>query len=203
MTMQLDDLNALDADTAARELRRCCGSSRWAARMTAARPFASVEMMALVADVIWAALDRADWLEAFAAHPRIGGDSPASGGSGGSGSDRTDGSSAPARRAKAAGEAMGTADQSAWSAEEQARVADAAQDVRERLAQRNREYEARFGYIFIVCATGRSASEMLGLLESRLAHDSDTELHIAAHEQRRITRLRLEKLLQAAQDTTS
>ena len=70
--MQLDDLNALDAGPAVRALLQCCGSTRWAARMAAARPFANVDEAAVSADDIWSALDEADWLEAFAAHPRIG-----------------------------------------------------------------------------------------------------------------------------------
>jgi 2-oxo-4-hydroxy-4-carboxy-5-ureidoimidazoline decarboxylase len=178
--MRLDDLNALDADAAARTLLRCCGSARWAAQMAAARPFASAGVMGVVADVVWSALDAADWLEAFAAHPRIGA------GTGGS--------------AKASAERQASDD---WSAEEQSRVGDAAQDVRDRLARRNHEYEARFGYIFIVCATGRSAGEMLGTLEARLPNDPDTELRIAANEQRKITRLRLEKLVEGEQDTAT
>jgi OHCU decarboxylase len=179
--MRLDDLHALDAGAAARELRRCCGSSRWAALMAAARPFASVEAAAVAADVIWSALDQADWLEAFAAHPRIG-----AGEAGGS--------------AKASTERPTPDD---WSAQEQSRVADAAGDVRERLAQRNRDYEARFGYIFIVCATGRSAAEMLQMLERRLRHDPDAEIRVAASEQRKIMRLRLLKLFEGERNTTS
>ena len=174
--MRLDDLNALEAAAAARELRRCCGSSRWAERMAAARPFAGADAILAVADRVWWSLDAADWLEAFAAHPTIGSD-----------------------RSREAGRSDGP--DRDWAAEEQAGVADAGLDLRERLAQRNREYQARFGYIFIVCATGRSAAEMLGLLEARLTHDPEMELRIAADEQRKITRLRLEKLLAAAQDT--
>jgi len=155
----LEELNSISADDAFAAFIRCCGSRRWADGMTAARPFASVDAMMETGDVIWRALDRADWLEAFAAHPRIG-------------------------DARASGDA----------AREQAGAADADDDVRRRLAERNRDYEARFGYIFIVCATGKSASEMLEILERRLTHDHGQELPIAADEQRRITRLRLAKL---------
>lgn len=196
--MHLDDLNALDAGAAARELRRCCGSSRWAALMAAARPFATVEAAGIVAEAIWSSLDRADWLAAFAAHPRIGDrGSGGSEGSGGSGGSIGSGSNRPS------GSAGSDTVSSEWSAQEQSRVADAAPDVRDRLAQRNREYEARFGYIFIVCATGKSAGEMLGMLERRLEHDPDAELRVAADEQRKIMRLRLVKLLEGEQDTTS
>ncbi len=187
--MRLDDLNALDAESAARALLRCCGSTRWAARMAAARPFAHMDAAAVSADDIWSALDEADWLEAFAAHPRIG-------------SDRAGGSGESSGPGKSRGSG-GLDPNQTWAAQEQARVADAAPDVRERLAARNRDYEVRFGYIFIVCATGKSAGEMLGLLESRMANDPHTELRIAADEQRKITRLRLAKLLDGRQEPVS
>jgi 2-oxo-4-hydroxy-4-carboxy-5-ureidoimidazoline decarboxylase len=158
--MRLDELNALDAEAAARELRRCCGSTRWSQRMAAARPFPDLAALIGAADRIWADLERGDWLEAFAAHPTIG-------------------------------EKAGPA----WSAQEQSGVAGAPLEVTARLAIANRDYEARFGYIFIVCATGKSAAEMLGLLERRLGDDPEQELRIAADEQRKITRLRLARLL--------
>jgi OHCU decarboxylase len=137
--------------------------------MAAARPFASDGSVETAADTIWQSLDRADWLEAFAAHPKIG-------------ADRAGG---------------------AWSDAEQAGVADAAEATRRRLDEANRAYDTRFGYIFIVCATGKTADEMLSLLEARLRHDADEELLIAAEEQRKITRLRLRKLLEEEPDTTS
>src|SRR5437016_2576858 len=116
--MNLAELNALDPHSATREFLRCCGSRRWADAMTTARPFATLDAMADTADTIWSSLDKADWLEAFAAHPRIG-----SGGPGGSDGD----------------------DNTAWSAAEQAGMSSATTDVRERLIEANREYEARFG----------------------------------------------------------
>jgi OHCU decarboxylase len=143
--------------------------------MAAARPFASAEAMDTTADTIWLALDRVDWLEAFAAHPKIG-----------------------ERRAGGAGRD----DTKAWSQQEQAVAARASHETMRRLADANRDYEARFGYIFIVCATGRTADEMLSLLEARLRHDAAGELLIAAEEQRAITRLRLRKLLEGEPDTT-
>jgi OHCU decarboxylase len=169
--MRLADLNALDPEAAAAEFLRCCGSSRWARQMAAARPFAGIEAMETRADAIWWALEPDDWREAFAAHPKIGAANPA---------------------------ATGQRD---WAAQEQAAVAVAAHDTLRRLAAANRDYEARFGYIFIVCATGRTAAEMLALLEARLRHDAGEELRIAAEEQRRITRLRLGKLLEQEPDT--
>ena len=160
--MQLAELNTLDAETAAGELLRCCGSTRWARAMTAARPFASVDAAAERSDAIWSSLDRDDWLEAFAAHPRIGERAPASGGT------------------------------SRWSSDEQSGVADRS---RERLSQLNRDYERRFGYIFIICATGKTGDEMLRALERRIGNNPDDEVREAAEEQRKIARLRLAKLL--------
>jgi 2-oxo-4-hydroxy-4-carboxy-5-ureidoimidazoline decarboxylase len=166
--MRLDDLNALDEDAAVNELLRCCGSSRWARRMAAERPFAGAAALTRTADAIWQSLDAADWLEAFGAHPRIG--------------ERTT---------------------SAWASAEQSGSASATGAVLERLAAANRDYEVRFGYIFIVCATGRTAGEMLALLERRLPHAPQDEIRIAAEEQRKITRLRLMKLLNLEPDTTT
>ena len=164
--MRLADLNALDDEEAVRAFLRCCGSSQWARRMAAARPFASVEAMAVDADAIWQALDRVDWLEAFAAHPEIG--------AGG----------------------VGTA----WSDQEQAAVAVAAGQTRRGLAAANRDYRARFGYIFIICASGKTGDEMLARLEARLPNDPEKELRISAEEQRKITQLRLTKLLEQEPD---
>ena len=172
--MGVEDLNALDQEAAARAFLRCCGSSRWARQMTAARPFAGAAAVAGTADAVWSELDRADWLEAFAAHPKIG-----------------------ETRSGGPGESRG-AD---WSQEEQAGVAGAAVQSLHRLTEANRDYEARFGYLFIVCATGRTAGEMLTLLEGRLRHDPGEELRVAAEEQRKITQLRLRKLLEQEPDT--
>jgi hydroxyisourate hydrolase len=166
--MRLEEVNALDEESAARTLLRCCGSSRWAQAMVRARPFPSVAAMMDLGDAVWVSLDAADWFEAFAAHPRIG-DAPA-------GVD-----SSETRSAR-------------WEGEEQsgARLADA--DARRQLAEGNGQYEARFGYIFIICATGKSVEQMLETLEARLKNDPHEELRIAAEEQRQITRLRLGKL---------
>ena len=167
--MGVEDLNALDQEAAARAFLRCCGSSRWARQMTAARPFAGAAAVAGTADAVWSELDRADWLEAFAAHPKIG-------------ETRSGGAD--------------------WSQQEQAGVAGAAAQSLRRLTEANRDYEARFGYIFIVCATGKTAGEMITLLEDRLQHDAGEEMRIAAEEQRKITQLRLRKLLEREPDTT-
>jgi OHCU decarboxylase len=158
--MRLDELNALDPTGAETGLLPCCGSSRWAREMAARRPFANLEALGEEADKIWRSLGPADWLEAFAAHPRIGERSSA-----------------------------------AWSAEEQRGALSAPPAIRARLDDANREYEARFGFIFIVCATGMGAAEMLGRIEDRLTHSRGEELPVAAEEQRKITRLRLNKLV--------
>ena len=166
--MTVDALNTLPADEAAGALLACCGSTRWAHEMEARRPFADAHDLLDTADEVWFGLDAEDWLEAFRAHPRIG-----------------ERKAAPAQDARAA----------AWSAQEQARAGDAGEDVARALAEGNEAYEARFGHIYIVCATGKSAEEMLAILRARLANDPATELRAAAGEQARITRIRLEKLL--------
>ncbi len=148
-------------------LRRCCGSTRWVEAMLARRPFASKTALHQAAEEVWNALAREDWLEAFAAHPRIG--------------DMT----ALRQKFAATADLCGT---------EQAGVAGAAEQMLRDLAEANQSYEERFGYIFIVCATGKTASEMLDLLRVRLNNDPETEITIAAGEQAKITRLRLEKL---------
>jgi 5-hydroxyisourate hydrolase / 2-oxo-4-hydroxy-4-carboxy-5-ureidoimidazoline decarboxylase len=182
--MTLAALNGLDEEGATRELLRCCGSTRWAREMAGARPFTSVEAVTAAADTIWTGLDRADWLEAFAAHPIIGAGLPADPSAG------APGAKVEARSAKA-GDA-------GWAAAEQAGAASASTDVLARLVEANREYEARFGFIFIVCATGKSAEEMLQLLEGRLDNDPLIEVRVAADEQRKITRLRIAKLLESS-----
>ncbi len=171
MTPESDGLlrfNALPAEAAAAELRKCCGSARWVRAICAQRPFASVEQLCGAAGQIWSGLDSEDWLEAFRHHPRIG-------------------------EKKGAAGNLSAALQ--WSAGEQAGVANSAEQIQSGLAAGNRAYEARFGYIFIVCATGKSAEEMLALLENRLQNDPGAELRIAAAEQAKIARLRLLKLL--------
>ena len=172
--MQLDALNALDRRAAEDELLRCCGSERWAREMAARRPWAGFEAMAEDADAIWRGLSTSDHLQAFAAHPRIG----ATGGA-----------------AEAGAAAGGRPVRTSWSSQEQSRVIAASDELRDRLAAANDGYHARFGFIFIVCATGKSAREMLANIDERLTHSREEELRIAADEQRKITRLRLEKLV--------
>jgi 2-oxo-4-hydroxy-4-carboxy-5-ureidoimidazoline decarboxylase len=137
--------------------------------MASARPFADLPELLSEAERVWNALGPADWLEAFSHHPRIGD-----------------------LRAK-----FGTPDPrvAKWAAQEQKGAAGASEETLRRLADGNAAYERKFGYIFLVCATGKTAEEMLGLLESRLGNEPGRELGIAASEQAKITRIRLEKLL--------
>jgi 2-oxo-4-hydroxy-4-carboxy-5-ureidoimidazoline decarboxylase len=171
-------LNALPAEQARAALAQCCGSQRWVSALLARRPWASAAALYVDAETVWSDLLREDFLEAFACHPRIG----ARGGD--ARGDAHDG----------VGVGVGDGVGQAWSRQEQARVGRADAETRRSLADANQRYLQRFGYIFIVCATGKSAKEMLALLELRLANDPARELAIAAGEQARITRLRLEKL---------
>jgi OHCU decarboxylase len=164
--MTIEELNLLEPLAAESEFQRCCGSARWAKAMAVARPFADVAAMIACGEAVWASLSPADWLEAFAAHPRIS-----------------------ERRAV-----------TTWSSEEQAGARLADEPTHAKLAALNVDYQQRFGYIFIVCATGKSSTEMLALLDARLANDPQTELAIAAAEQRRITALRLQKLVARMDD---
>ena len=168
MTLSVEGLNALSAERAVEVFRACCGASRWVGAMVSRRPFFSRDAVLQAADDEWNSASESDWLEAFSHHPRIG---------------------------ESAAAAGGVATARGWSASEQAGVSSAPEETRIGLARLNHEYEQRFGFIYIVCATGRSAAELLDLARSRMQNDRDTELRIAAEEQRKITRLRLEKLL--------
>ena len=170
--MNLQELNALQDTEARAAFLRCCGSTRWAERLAARRTFANIaELVAAAADC-WRTLDHDDWLEAFRAHPKIG--------------------DLQALRAKFAATA-------AWAEAEQAGVAGAAEAILQALAEGNRRYEERFGYIFIVFATGKSAAEMLALLTDRLPHEPADELRVAAAEEEKIMHLRLHKLCEVAE----
>ncbi len=166
--MTLAELNALPEERAVEELTRCCGCARWARTVAAGRPFASKEAVLALADREWSRTSPQEWLEAFTHHPRIGGKD--------------------ALRAKFAATKT-------WSQGEQAAAAVADEATLDALAKGNADYEARFGFIFIVCATGKSAAEMLTLLKTRLPNTREQELAVAAGEQAKITRIRLEKLL--------
>jgi OHCU decarboxylase len=164
--MTLAEFNALPSAHAESLLMDCCGSAHWAASVASRRPFATVEALHKAADSIWWNSERADWLAAFRHHPQIG-EKPASG-------------SESARH---------------WAEGEQTGARAATEEVKTRLARGNRAYLEKFGYIYIVCATGKSAAGMLAILEQRLQNDLASELSIAAEQQQLITRIRLEKLL--------
>lgn len=161
-------LNRLSADEARAALLACCGSTRWADAVAALRPFWDVGQLLNISGRVWRELPREDWLEAFRAHPKIG--------------------------EKQAERETG-AEARAWAEGEQARAREASDDTLGALAEANRNYEERFGFIYIVCATGKSAEEMLALLRGRIDNDPETELRVAAGEQWRITELRLKKFL--------
>jgi OHCU decarboxylase len=162
--------------------------------MAAARPFGSFRELADEADRVWRSLSREDWLEAFAVHPQIG-SAPSSRPSSvaGAGPQGLSLNSV----AGAGPQDLSPRHSLVWSRDEQDGTRGASPETLANLADANRDYEERFGHIFIVCASGRNAAEMLALAQARLANDPETELAIAAEEQRKITRLRLEKLLAA------
>lgn len=157
----------MPADEAADLLVACCGSRRWVEGMVARRPFHLLGVLLGNADEVWNSLAPADWREAFRHHPRLG-----------------ESRSAVPQDERA----------QAWSSAEQAGMHDTGLEARTALAGANEAYEARFGFICIICATGLSSAEILELTRERLANDLEDELPIAAEEQRKITRLRLLKL---------
>ena len=158
-------LDAMSVADATAALRRCCGSTRFADAMTALRPFEDGAALLRAAERVWWSLDEAAHREAFAAHPRIG-----------------------ERKAPASGD-------TAWSAGEQGGTTAASTQTMTELAEAQRAYDAKHGFIYIVCATGKSAEAMLADCRARLASDTTSELRCAAEEQMKITRLRLAKLL--------
>lgn len=163
--MTLAEFNVLPDGEARQALLDCCGSARWAASVASRRPYATEQTLHKAADSIWWNLDRNDWLEAFSHHPQIG-EKPATG-------------SASARQ---------------WAEGEQAGARGVSEDVKALLARANRAYFDKFGYIFIICATGKSVEGMLAILNQRLQNDPASELSIAAEQQRQITGIRLNKL---------
>lgn len=160
--------NASDTETAVATLSNCCASQRWARAVAAQRPYATAEDLLQAADRVWATMGEPDWMEAFRAHPRIG-----------------------ERKATHA-----TPQSVQWSHQEQAAAETARHNILAELAEGNRRYEELFGFTYIVCATGRSAEEMLHILQKRLASDRQSELQEAAEQQRQITQIRLRKWLE-------
>lgn len=159
--------NELPRQEAEAEILPCCGSKAWARQMTARRPIHGEAAVLAACDDACRSLQESDWLEAFRSHPRIGE------------------SAAPAEAARSA----------SWSGEEQKQVTAASNDLRDALAEGNRDYERRFSRIFIVCAMGKSAADILEMLQRRLRNDDGAEFLEAAEQQRQIAHIRLKKWL--------
>jgi 2-oxo-4-hydroxy-4-carboxy-5-ureidoimidazoline decarboxylase len=158
-------LNALPVEDAERELLACCASPAWAAVVLAGRPYRDRAEVLAASERVLGGLAWGDVEQALAGHPRIG--------------------------ERAAGDGRAAA----WSRGEQAGTASASEQTRAALAAGNAEYERRFGHVYLVCATGRDATELLALLHSRLGNDPQTERQVVRAELGKITRLRLENLL--------
>jgi OHCU decarboxylase len=167
MNSVLEKWNKTDVQSATDAMLACCGATRWAARMIALRPIPSVPELSEAADRVWQTMSESDWLEAFACHPRIG-----------------------ERKATPASQQSAS-----WSRQEQVAMNAASKSVMDELAEGNLLYEQRFGFTYIVCATGKSAEEMLAILKRRLARDRMAELREAAEQQRQIMQIRLGKWL--------
>jgi OHCU decarboxylase len=161
----LDAWNTASEADAVGAMLTCCGARRWAAAVVAQRPYVRLMEMRVAADMAWAKMEESDLLEAFACHPRIGERSVAQGQSGD------------------------------WSQEEQSSVNSADQDVLAQLVTGNKKYEDCFGFTYIVCATDKSAEEMLSMLNRRLSNNRADELSEAAEQQRLIMQIRISKWL--------
>jgi 2-oxo-4-hydroxy-4-carboxy-5-ureidoimidazoline decarboxylase len=168
MSEVLTRWNQLPVQKAAKEILPCCGSQAWADGIVARRPFPDEAALLAASEETWRNLAAGDWMEAFRSHPRIG--------------ESRAPQSAPAQSA-------------IWSKQEQQRVTAAGDPLKTALAEANREYEKRFGHIFIVCATGKSGPEILEILQRRLENDKQRELLEAAEQQRQITQIRLTQWL--------
>ena len=166
--MTLETINNLAPDMAEARFRDCCAAEPWIQGMLSGMPYADQEALIAQSRSLWPTLTEQDWLQAFEAHPKIG--------------------DVDSLRAK-------YASTKALASGEQSGASGAAEDILQRLKDGNDAYADKFGFIFIVCATGKSAQEMLDLLESRLPNSRAEELENAAREQAKITELRLEKLL--------
>ncbi|MCW3106643.1 MAG: uraD [Segetibacter sp.] len=166
--MTLTELNTLDKPLQKEALTKCCGAHAWVEKMIDIFPVYNVETLLNEGEKIWYQCNEDDWREAFTYHPKIG--------------------DINVLKEKFASTIK-------WAEGEQAAVKQTSNEVLEALAEGNKLYEEKFGYIFIVCATGKSAEEMLALLKERLPNKSEDEIKIAMEEQNKITKLRLQKLL--------
>lgn len=166
--MGLQKLNEIKTEDRKVLFSKCCGSEKWIEQMVSAGPFTSKEEMTEHSQTIWYSLDDKDWLEAFKHHPKIG-------------------DMESLKRKFSATQDL--------AENEQSSVKEASREVLIELSKYNEHYEKKFGYIFIVCATGKSAEEMLSIIKERINNDPKIEIRIAMEEQNKITKLRLEKLL--------
>jgi len=166
--MTLTQLNSLDKVSLQKVLGSCCGAGKWVDEMALIFPVPDQKTLLQEAERIWYQCNGSDWKEAFAQHPKIG-------------------------DIKTLEQKFAPVDN--WAEGEQAGVKQTSAPVLEALAEGNQMYERRFGYIFIVCATGKSAEEMLALLQARLPNEPQAEISIAMEEQNKITQIRLQKLL--------
>lgn len=164
----LERINQLPAEELRKALLDCCGSAAWADQVVSERPFAEDSDLIDSAERIWAQLDQKEWLRAIRHHPPIG-----------------------SKRGNS--KQSGTARK--WSAGEQSVAQASSAETLAVLNAANQAYNATFGYVFLICATGKSGDEILQSLRQRLANDPETELRVAAEEMRKIIRLRMEKLL--------
>lgn len=166
--MTVHDLNKLPEADRKQLLFNCCGSTTWVSKMLPIFPAEEMVEILTGAEDFWYQCTEADWLEAFSHHPKIG--------------------DTASLKQKFAATAQ-------WAAGEQGAVATADDETIAALAKGNADYEQKFGFIFIVCATGKSAAAMLELLQQRLPNSREQELSIAMEEQNKITQLRIQKLL--------
>ena len=169
--------NALEEGERREMLQRCCGSRHWVAGMLEESPFRSELHIQAAANMVWWRLPSSEWMEAFAAHPRIG--------------------DVAALKEKFASRP------DAWEGGEQEGAKDADEAVLLALARGNDDYESKFGHVFLICATGKTAAEMLSALQQRIVNDAHTELLIAAGEQAKICSLRLVKLVSGLSTSSS
>jgi 2-oxo-4-hydroxy-4-carboxy-5-ureidoimidazoline decarboxylase len=163
----VDALNSLDEDQLREALQKCSGSFAWCELMTRQRPFSDAEDLKEKSDRAWERLSEEDWLDAFRSHPKIG--------------------DVESLRRKFASTA-------AWASAEQASVYGASEETLKSLTESNARYEQRFGHIFIVFAPGKTADEMLSILNRRLSNSRDVEFSICSAEHKKITLFRIEKL---------
>lgn len=169
----IEQWNTMHASDAAFDVLSCCGSHAWADALVARRPLSTLPELLAASDTAWWSLSEQDWREAFDSHPRIG-------------------------ERHAHGEATAAALE--WSSSEQGTAMTAADTAKAKLAEGNRAYEAQFGRTFIVCASGKSAEDILLILQRRMHNTAEAELHKAAEQQREITHIRLRKWLAAHEE---